>query len=195
MAIKLYQFPTSMFCEKVRIVLTLKGIPYEIVEARKDERKSLIEFSGQKQVPVLDHQGQCVIDSTRICDFLEKEYPENPIYPSGAAEQALCLILEDWADEVLFHAVHDMRPVDPPEVQKKGKETLQIHLRTLDQLLAKKEFVFSRITLADIAIFVELHYLYTVVKYEVPPSYSNVHAWLDRMRQTLKLSSLYDVAA
>ena len=51
MAIRLFQSQTSMFCEKVRIVLALKKIPYDIADVRKDERKSLIEFTGQRKVP------------------------------------------------------------------------------------------------------------------------------------------------
>jgi len=34
-----------------------------------------------------------------------------------------------------------------------------------------------------------------VVKYEIPTSYANLHAWLELMRETLKLPSLYDLAA
>ena len=49
MAIKLFQSQTSMFCEKVRIVLALKKVPYDIVDVRKDERKSLIEYTGQRK--------------------------------------------------------------------------------------------------------------------------------------------------
>jgi hypothetical protein len=45
-------------------------------------------------------------------------------------------------------------------------------------------------TLADMAIFSQLHYLYTTVKYEIPAKYKNVHAFLENMRQTLKLKSL-----
>ena len=42
MAIRLFQSQTSMFCEKVRVVCAAKKVPYEIVDVRKDERKSLI---------------------------------------------------------------------------------------------------------------------------------------------------------
>ncbi len=194
MAIRLFQFKTSMFCEKVRIALSLKSLPYEVVDARQDERKALIEFSGQKKVPVLDYHGQCVIDSTTISAFLDEKNPQNSIYPSGASEKGLCLILEDWADEVLFEAVHDMRPVESAETRKDGERRLQIHLQSLDQFLAGKKFIFDRLTMADIAIFVELHYLYTTVQYEIPGHYKNVGAWMNLMRESLKLSSLRDIA-
>ena len=88
-----------------------------------------------------------------------------------------------------------MRSKEPPEVQDEGKRLLQINLQMLEQWFSgKKEFIFDRITLADIAIFVELHYLYTSVNTEVPTKYRNVHAWLERVCGTLNLSSLNDIA-
>ena len=75
MAVRLFQSQTSMFCEKVRIVMALKKVPYEIVDVRKDERKSLIEYTGQRKVPSMDFNGQCVIDSTVISALMEDKYP------------------------------------------------------------------------------------------------------------------------
>ena len=70
MAIKLFQSQTSMFCEKVRIVFAMKKVPYDIVDVRKDDRKSLIEYTGQRKVPSMDYNGKCVIDSTIISALL-----------------------------------------------------------------------------------------------------------------------------
>jgi glutathione S-transferase len=72
---------------------------------------------------------------------------------------------------------------------------LQVHLQNLDRFLAGRKFIFDRLTMADIAVFVELHYLYTTVQYEIPNHYKNVRTWMDLMRQTLKLTSLQDLAA
>ena len=195
MAIRLFQSQTSMFCEKVRIVFALKKVPYEIVDVKKDERKSLIEYSGQRKVPVMDYSGQCIIDSTFISTFLEEKYPEPSIYPSQASDKGLCLILEDWADEVLNRAVLLVRRAETAEARQAGEKELAIHLRSLDLVFAGRKFVFDRMTLADIAIFTQLHYLYTVVKYEVPKTYQNLHNWIELMRQALQLPSLDDVAA
>jgi glutathione S-transferase len=184
-----------MFCEKVRIVLAQKNVPYEVVDVKKDERKSLIEFSGQRKVPVMDYHGQCLIDSTVISAFLEEKYPQNSIYPTAPSDKGLCLMLEDWSDEVLIDAIHLMRRAETTEARQTAERELAIHLRSLELLFAGRKFIFDRMTLADIAIFTQLHYLYTVVKYEIPPSYKNLHAWIDLMRQTLKLGSLYDIAA
>jgi len=192
MAIKLFQSQTSMFCEKVRIVLALKKIPCDIADVRKDERKSLIEFTGQRKVPSMDYNGKCVIDSTVISALLEKDYPANSIYPEGAANKGLCLALEDWSDEVLIHANHAIRRAETAEARQKAEEEWAAHFRILDQIYAGKRFIFDRLSLADAAIFSQLHYLYTAVKYEIPAQYKNVHAFMENMRQTLNLKSLAD---
>ncbi len=192
MAIKLFQSQTSMFCEKVRIVFAMKKVPYDIVDVRKDDRKSLIEYTGQRKVPSMDYNGKCVIDSTIISALLEKDYPANSIYPEGAVNKGLCLALEDWSDEVLIHANHAIRRADTPEARKKAEEEWAVHFKTLDQIYTGKKFIFDRMSLADAAIFSQLHYLYTAVNYEVPAEYKNVHAFMENMRQTLKLKSLGD---
>ena len=190
MAVRLFQSQTSMFCEKVRVVFAMKKMPYEIVDVRKDERKSLIEYTGQRKVPSLDYHGRCVIDSTTISALLEDDHPGNSIYPEGAANKGLCLALEDWSDEVLINANHAMRRAETSEARKKAEEQWAVHFKTLDQIYTGKKFVFDRMTIADIAIFSQLHYLYTAVKYEIPADYRNVHVFMENMRQTLKLNSL-----
>jgi glutathione S-transferase len=100
------------------------------------------------------------------------------------------LALEDWSDEVLIHANHAIRRAETPEARKKAEEEWAVHFATLDQMYTGKKFIFERMTIADISIFSQLHYLYTTVKYEIPAHYRNVHAFVENMRQTLKLNSL-----
>ena len=190
MAIKLYQSQTSMFCEKVRVVLALKRMPYEIVDVRQDDRKSLIEYTGQRKVPAMNYDGQCVIDSTVIAALLENKHGGPSIYPTGTPSRGLCLALEDWSDEVLIHANHAIRRAENPEARKKAEEQWAEHFGTLDQIYSGKKFIFEGLTIADISIFSQVHYLYTTVKYEVPARFKNVQAFMESMRQLLKLNSL-----
>ena len=192
MAVRLFNSQASMFCEKVRVVFAMKKAPYEVVDVRKDERKSLIEYTGQRKVPSVDYNGECVIDSTVIAARLDKDHPANSIYPEGAANKGLCLAIEDWSDEILIHANHAIRRAETPEARQKAEAEWDTHFNTLDQMYAGKRFLFERVTLADISIFSQLHYLYTTVKYEIPAKYKNVTAFMENMRQTLKLKSLAD---
>jgi len=140
----------------------------------------------------MDYNGQCVIDSTTISALLEEKHPGNSIYPDGASNKGLCLALEDWSDEVLIHANHAIRRADTPEARKKAEDEWDVHFKTLDQLFTGKKFIFDRMTLADISIFSQFHYLYTIVNYDIPARYRNVNAFMELMRQTLKLESLPD---
>jgi glutathione S-transferase len=192
MTVRLFQSQTSMFCEKVRVVFAVKKVPYEVVDVRKDERKSLIEYTGQRKVPSMDYDGQCIIDSTVISALLNDKHPGPSIYPEGPANKGLCLALEDCSEEVLIHANHAMRRAETPEARKKAEDEWAGHFRTLDLVYSGKKFIFDRMTIADISIFSQVHYLYTTVKYEIPADYKNLHAFMENMRQTLKLNSLAD---
>ncbi len=189
MSITLYQSQTSMFCEKVRIVMRMKNVPFEIFDVRPN-RQPLIDYSGQRKVPVMDYNGKCVIDSTFISAFLEEQYPQNSIYPDKPSDKGLALMLEDWADEVLNLAIRTLRHAETPETKKAAEAGLAIHFRTLDQFFTGREFIFGRMTIADIAIFTQLHYLYTAANYEIPATHKALHAWMDFMRRYLKLESL-----
>ena len=189
MSITLYQSQTSMFCEKVRIVMRMKNVPFEIFDVRPN-RQPLIDFSGQRKVPVIDYDGKCIIDSTFISAFLEEQYPQNSIYPDKPADKGLALMLEDWADEVLNLAIRTLRHAETPEAKKGAEAGLAIHFRTLDQFFTGREFIFGRMTIADIAIFTQLHYLYTAANYEIPATHKTLLGWMDFMRRYLKLESL-----
>jgi glutathione S-transferase len=143
----------------------------------------------------MDFNGECIIDSTFISALLEEKYPGNSIYPNDPSDKGLCLVIEDWADEVLLRAVHLMRRAETPEARVEAEKELAVHFRSLDQLFAGKKFIFDRMSLADISIFAQLHYLFTVAKYEVPSGHKNVHGWMNLMLDRLKLASLNDQAA
>jgi len=96
----LWQFRFSHFNEKVRWALDFKGIPHV--------RRSLVPglhvprvlwLSGQKSVPVLELDGETIVDSTRIIATLERVKPDPPLYPRNQPERALAL--EDFFDEQL----------------------------------------------------------------------------------------------
>src|SRR5439155_939811 len=96
----LWQFRFSHFNEKARWALDFKGIPHV--------RRSLIPglhlprvlwLSGQKSLPVLQLDGETIVDSTRIIATLERLKPDPPLYPRNERERALAL--EDFFDEEL----------------------------------------------------------------------------------------------
>ncbi|MGD1950838.1 MAG: glutathione S-transferase family protein [Leptolyngbyaceae cyanobacterium] len=98
--IELYQFEASHYCEKVRLILDYKQLPYKTVEVTPGVgQMDLYRLSGQRQVPVIKDEATIVADSSAIATYLDETYPERPILPADGAMRGLCLMLEDWADE------------------------------------------------------------------------------------------------
>ena len=99
---ELYQFRHSAFCEKVRLVLAVKGLDYTVVEVSPGlGQLELFRLSGQRQVPVLVDGSEVIADSTAIALYLERHQPEPQLLPEAPAERARVLLVEDWADTAL----------------------------------------------------------------------------------------------
>jgi glutathione S-transferase len=195
MATRLFNSKFSMFCEKIRVVLNMKKVPYDVVDVRADERKSLIEFSNQRKVPTMDFDGRCIQDSTILASYLEEKHPEPTIYPDNPSDKGLCLMLEDWADEDLNGAVMSFRRAKTEEDVSQAEKGLAVHLENLDLLYSGRDFVFGQMTLADISIYAQLHYLYTSLDREIDSGYTNVHAFIERMMKATGVTSIKEVAA
>jgi glutathione S-transferase len=98
--LELYQFELSHYCEKIRLILDYKGIPYRKIEVTPGIGQiDLFRLSGQRQVPVLKDGAEVIADSTAIALYLDRKYPERPIIPTDPKQYALCLLMEEWADE------------------------------------------------------------------------------------------------
>jgi glutathione S-transferase len=98
----LYQFELSHYCEKIKLILDYKGLAYRKIEVTPGiGQVELFRMSGQRQVPVLKDGNEVIGDSTAIALYLDRKYPDRPIIPTDPKQKALCLLLEDWADESL----------------------------------------------------------------------------------------------
>lgn len=95
MALRLYQFAISHYCEKVRWALDYKDINYQAINLLPGQHMNTVKKLGAdaSSVPVLVHDGHCVQGSASILDYLDETFPERPLTPSDAVarEQAL-----DW---------------------------------------------------------------------------------------------------
>ncbi|MFN7964689.1 MAG: glutathione S-transferase N-terminal domain-containing protein [Acidobacteriota bacterium] len=77
---QLIQVPYSHNCIKVRRALELKGLSYQTLDVPPTDRTEVRRASGQGQVPVLLDNGEAIVDSTRILEFLEQHYLNRVCY-------------------------------------------------------------------------------------------------------------------
>lgn len=100
--LELHQFEASHYAEKVRLILDYKGLAYKKVEVVPGiGQLELFQKTGQRQVPVLKDGDTYIADSTAIAEYLDRRYPDKPIIPTDPKQNALCMVMERWADDVL----------------------------------------------------------------------------------------------
>lgn len=103
MTIVLHRFPLSHFSEKVRVMLDFKGLDYRLVDhGPGPDQLALMKLSGQRRVPVIEHDGSVIHDSTAIALYLEHAFPRaRPMLPADFAQRRAVLDLEERLDAVL----------------------------------------------------------------------------------------------
>ena len=104
----LWQYSFSNFNEKARWALDHKRIPHRRRSLLPMGPRSLWFSRGDGTLPVLDMDGQRILDSTRIIAALEERHPDPTLYPADPGEREHALALEDYFDE---HTGHDVRRV------------------------------------------------------------------------------------
>lgn len=107
MAIRLYQFAISHYCEKVRWALDYKGLSYEAISLLPGQHvKTIRKLTGKdSSVPVLDHDGHRVQGSKEIIDYLDETFPENPLTPADPQAREAAMAWEHRLDEEVGPAV------------------------------------------------------------------------------------------
>lgn len=82
----------SPFALRVRIALHLKSINYELIEEDLLGPKSELVLKSNpfyKKIPVLFHDGNTILESQIILQYIDEVWPSAPsILPSDAAERA-----------------------------------------------------------------------------------------------------------
>ena len=86
--VTLHGFPYSNYYNIAKHVLLYKEIPFvEHLTYGSDD--DWLEISPLGKIPALTtDDGRHLSESSVICDFLEENYPQKPLYPAAAGERA-----------------------------------------------------------------------------------------------------------
>lgn len=106
MARKLYQFPISHYCEKVRWALDYKRLPYQKVNLLPGPHvRKVLSMAKRSSVPVLEDGGELIQGSANIIDYLDQTYPDHALTPSDPLMAATARQWEQRLDDVAGPAV------------------------------------------------------------------------------------------
>ncbi len=89
---KLYGYFRSSAAFRVRIALNLKGLPYEQVAIQlrhnEQQRPEYLKVNPLGLVPALDDDGEVLIESLAIIEYLDETYGGTPLLPGHPADRA-----------------------------------------------------------------------------------------------------------
>ena len=109
MPFKLYNAPQSTCSQRVRFVFNGKKIPFDEVKLNLLEGDQLkpeyLKLNPNGVVPTLDHDGDIVIDSTVITEYLDEVAPERSFTPESPVKRARMRALMHFIDEMPAAAV------------------------------------------------------------------------------------------
>ncbi|MGI9244052.1 MAG: glutathione S-transferase family protein [Verrucomicrobiales bacterium] len=98
MRLTIYQMPHSPYCIPITRALTALGIPYETIDITPHTREEVIRASAGRyyQVPLLDHDGRLIMESTGdsidIARYVDANFAGGRLFPAGIEAAHLPLV-------------------------------------------------------------------------------------------------------
>src|SRR5262245_9877371 len=95
----LYSARACPYAHRTRLVLAEKGLSFELVEidlANKPAWFNSVSLYGK--VPALEHDGQRIVESAVINEYVDETFPEPPLLPRLPAPRAIARIWIDFAN-------------------------------------------------------------------------------------------------
>jgi glutathione S-transferase len=162
--ITLYDNPFSPFARKVRMVLQLKTVPFQTIDALAlAERARLLTVNPRGEVPVLVDGDTTVVNSADIVAYLEDRFPSPALLPAPPELRARARSWQRVADVLLDAVIHDVslwvwpthrRSDRPPAgLLEAGRRDLEKILARLDASLDSGGFLCGELSIADLALF------------------------------------------
>jgi glutathione S-transferase len=197
MAIKYYHAEPLANSLKSMVPLFEKGLPFEsvYVDLHKFEQHSewFVAINPEGQVPVLDHDGHLVTQTTVINEYLEDVFPDTPLRPRNPLGAACMRYWNKFVDEhvmnyVSMHGWHRMVGIIARKIESGDFEKLMERIPLPDQ---RKKWMTARsgFSTADLAHSTE-KIIYAVDKVEKQLAQS---AWLAGNDYTLADINFYSM--
>lgn len=185
--LRLYSMRFCPFAQRARILLTHKGIDFEIVNINlKSKPEWFLEKTPLGTVPVIEKDDIIVYDSPIVCQYLDETYPGEKLTPADPYQRAKDAMLVELDTKKVITPFYKVRQSKSPEAVAElltGLETLEKDLKSR----ATQFFGGDRLMMIDIMLWphIELiHYLGQVNEALSlkPERFPLLCAWIDAMK-------------
>lgn len=168
----LHQFALCPFSRKVRLLLSEKGISYDLVEERPWEgRDELWALNAAGRTPVLVENARkiALCDSRAICEFLEETVEKSPMLSGNARQRAeirrlVALFDENFYNDVTAPLLHErmkkrtvLQQSPDSRVLRQAMRLAHGHLDYIDWLIDNRSWTAgATLSLADLTAAAQL---------------------------------------
>ena len=204
MAIELYWGSGSPFAWRVMLALEVKGLRYEskLLEFSKVEHKTpaYLRLNPRGKVPTLKDGDFVLYESVAIMSYLDRKYPDRPLFGGTAEEtgliwRAICeaeSYLQPAGDKII-RPIFFGKGLDQVDEIQHAAQAVRQELSALDGRLARANWlVGEQISAADLAVFPLVQLLLRAASKEnaqafnlgiVPLTnrFANVVRWIERI--------------
>lgn len=187
MALALCYSPLSPFCRKVRMAMDHKQLTFELVEA--DSLQDIPVWNPRAEVPILVHGDTVVCNSPDILAYLDRCYPERPVYPADGRRYAEVRRWERLADTQLDAIVTVVGnwsfaelPPMPAGLMEAARRDMAVVYDQLQGQLATRAFICGEISAADFAAYPHIAAGSALGLPFTPQRHPDVQRWVKAMR-------------
>ncbi len=188
--VELFSIAVCPFAQRTRILLTMKGVPFELTEIdiTRPRPDWFLAMNPLGQVPVIRHQGRVLNESSVIGEYLDEVFPAPRAMPADAHQRAQSRILIDRLNQAFVPAMYTLLMNQDPARHAGLMENALEGWRWLDAFLMRHNpdgtWLWDGFGMADLsaAPFFQRYCLNEHFRgFALPddPAYARVRRWRD----------------
>jgi glutathione S-transferase len=189
---KLYDRHTSPNCQRTRVVLYEKNLPYETIPVdlvKKEQKKpEFLKMNPYGKVPVLVDGDVILYESCIINEYLEEKYPNPPLLPKDPGQRAKIRIGIDYGVNGTYGSYEKLRNEmlkleserDSGAIAQARAE-LKTLLKRFEDEIGDKPYLAGDFSLLDVAVIPRFLRL-AVWGALANPGLPRLVSWLERMK-------------
>ena len=193
--VDIYSSEGCPFAQRTRMVLTEKGIPFNLTEVDLENKPDWFEdISPYGKVPLIIHEGQRIYESAIINEYLDEVFPDPSLMPSDSRGRAQARIWMHYCDNYYLSAAWGLRASKgDPKKQAEALAKLADKLRFMENEGLRKlsdkgpYWLGTKLTLVDIQYspFFERFGVYEeLFGAQIPDECTRLKEWREHIKES-----------
>ncbi len=188
--VRIYSIAVCPFAQRTRMLLQLKNVAFELIEIdiTRPRPQWFLALNPLGQVPVIEHRGRVLNESSVINEYLDEEFPQLRVMPDDAYQRAQSRVLIDRVNHGFVPAMYQLLMNQDTDRLAAARDRALAEWAWLERFLTRHNpdgaWLWDRLGMADLSIapFFQRWCLNAWYRYVEAPSgedYARVRRWYD----------------